>query len=112
MRSKKDAIYAFVIITLIPVILAGGLVLLGYWGLLEPQTIVLVVIPEVAIAIIFYYFLGERRRNKMEELLDLSEASEKFSHLDIIMVEVIRSAVSYGYVENKLIKKCTKCLII
>ena len=105
MRSKKDAIYVLIGITLAPIIIVWGLVALGYWGLLEPQTIVSVVIPELAIAVFLYYFLGERRRGNVDELLNLTEASEKFSHLNIHMVKAIRCAVSYSYVENKLTKK-------
>jgi hypothetical protein len=104
MRSKKDAYYGLAIITIIPLFIGWSLVALAYWGLLEPRTIISTVVPELAIAL-FLYFIFDHRRNKVEELLSLMDVSEKFSHLNIYMVKVIHSAISYGYVENTLTKK-------
>lgn len=104
MRSKRHAYLIFILLVLASFFLGSALFALAYSGLLDSPTVVSLVVAELAVAIILYYLLGERHRDNVDELLNLNEASDKFSHLDFYIVKAT-STISYVYVENKITKK-------
>ena len=95
----RSAIIAAVVELAIFFILIG----LGQLGLLDLKTIVSVVVPEVGIGVFLYYFLGEHRRSRIDEVLNLMDAVEKFEHLTVFTFSVFPRPfhITYYYVENK-----------
>jgi hypothetical protein len=79
---------------------------LGQSGLLDARTIVSVVVPEVAIAVILYYFLGQGRRGQEEEMSNLLEVAEKLSHLKVYTFKLL--GAEFYYVENTATKEYYK----
>lgn len=71
-------------------------------GILELDTVMSVVLTEVGITIILYYLLGQHRREHEEEIVNLAEAVEKFSHLKGYIFPVFPRPFKYYfyYVEN------------
>lgn len=97
-----------------PLLLAGfveiGLfyliVLAGQSGLLDLRTIVSVTVTEVGIGVFLYYFLGQGRRGREEEMVNLMDAAEKLSHLKVYTFSVLKA--SFYYVENTVTKEYYK----
>lgn len=79
---------------------------LGQWGLLDIKTIVSVVFPEIGIGVFLYYFLGEKRRSRVEEVINLMDAAEKLRHLKVFTFSVLPGMlrVKYYFVENTTTK--------
>ncbi len=100
-KTQLKLVYAIVIEI---VVFAGAYVLwLEAW--IDPSTLVSVVIADLAIAVLLYYLFGERRRGRLDELLNIAEANEKFSHLSVYKMKGYGNFEDYFYVENKFTKK-------
>ncbi len=112
LNAKWHTILFFAIVTSVEIVIILALYALGSWGLLDSKTIVSVmvsaVIPNIAVTSLMYYFLGEHRRNRINELLDLMEATQKLAHLTVIVcpppTEHLVTPVSI-WVENKKTQK-------
>lgn len=79
--------------------------LLWLEGWIDPTTVVSVVVPELAIAALLYFLLGNRRRGRLDELLSRVEASQKFGHLKVYKTNSYGKLEYYYYVENINTKK-------
>jgi hypothetical protein len=80
--------------------------LLGQAGLLDLTTILSVAVTEVGLSLFLYYFLGQNRRGDEEEMVNLMDAVEKFSHLKVYKFSVLRT--DFYYVENTTTKEYFK----
>jgi hypothetical protein len=108
-RIKLNALVAlaraFIITGAVILGILLALVLFGQSGLLDAKTIVSVVVPEVGIAVFLYYILGEHRRSRVEEVINLLEACKKFEHLGVYRFTVFPIfSVIYFFVVNKTTK--------
>lgn len=101
-RSVISAFAAVVIVGAIIAIISG----LGQSGLLDWRTIVSVFLTEVAIGVFLYVFLGEMRRSREAEVVNLMEVAEKFSHLRVYVYTAMRNP--FYYIENTLTRQCYK----
>ena len=74
---------------------------------MDITTIISVVLPEVGIGILLYYLLGESRRSRVDEVIDLIDACEKFSHLRGHMFSVYPRPFNhiFYYIEHKSTKQ-------
>jgi len=78
----------------------------GQLGLLDVRTIVSVVVPEVGIGVFLYYFLGESRRGRLDELVNLMDAYAKFLHLKVFTYKWW--IFDLYYVENTITRQAYK----
>ncbi len=87
---------------------AGILWVLGLEGLLDARTIISVVVPEVGIGVFLYYFLGEHRRGRVDEVINLMNATKEFAHLNVYVFSVLHSPFDWEFyfVENTTTKQC------
>jgi hypothetical protein len=87
---------------LIEAILFLAVIIIGY-GLLDARTFVSVVTPEVGIAVILYYFLGQSRREHLSQIADTMDVYDKVSHLRLFTFSVWGEPLYY--VENTATKQ-------
>jgi hypothetical protein len=110
--TKRRMEAAFALIRVLFLVTFGTIAFfyLGMWlggaGLLDVKTIVSVTVTEVGIAIIFYYLLGQSRRSREEEMVNLVDDAEKLSHLKVYTFRDF-GAIFY-YVENTTTKEYYK----
>jgi len=78
----------------------------GQLGLLDTRTIVSVVVPEVGIGVFLYYFLGERHRGRLDEIVNLMDACAKLSHLRVFAYKWW--VFDLSYVENTITRQAYK----
>ena len=92
-------LYGFIEIAVI-----GLIILLANLGFLDAKNAISVVLPEVALAVVLYYLLGERRRGRLGEVINLMEAHKKLSHLKVYTCPVFHHPFRfiYYYVENPI----------
>lgn len=82
------------------------LILAGLFGLLDVRTIVSVMVPEVGIGVFLYYFLGERRRGHLDEIVNLMDAYLRLTHLRVLTYKWW--FFEFSYVENTVTKRAYK----
>jgi len=82
------------------------ILLLGQSGLLDLTTIVSVAVTEVGIGFVLYHFLGQGRRGREEEMINLMDTVEKLAHLKVYTFSVLKTL--FYYVENTTTKEYFK----
>ena len=100
--ALKETARSFIMIIIVEIglILLIGLLLQS--NLLDIKTIISVVIPEVGISLFIFYLLGQKRRNQLDEAINLMDAFDKFSHLTIYAFTVFHFpfSVIFYYITN------------
>ena len=99
----RRIIFSVLVAILIDLSLLGLVVAIGLYRLLNAQTIVSVVLPEVGIAVILYYFLGQGRREHLGEIADTMDIYSKVSHLKVYTFLVW--GAPFYYVENTITRQ-------
>ena len=107
LKAVLGGFRSIVLIAAIEVGIIILLVALGNSGLLDITTIISVVVPEIGIGIFLFYLLGESRRSRVDEVINLIEASEKFSHLKVHTFSIFPRPFSYTFyfLENKSVNQ-------
>src|SRR5271157_575119 len=83
--------------------LFGLLIVVANYNLLDARTAVSVVLPEVGIAVVLYYLLGQGHRERLSEIADTMEVWAKVSHLKIYGFE--EWGKTFYFVENPSTKQ-------
>jgi hypothetical protein len=96
-------VYVFILIGIAELLIFISLLFAGLLGLLDMRTIVSVAVTEVGIGILLYYMLGEHRRGRLDEIVNLMDACAKFSHLKVFTYQMM--SFHYYYVVNTLTKQ-------
>lgn len=106
-KAIKENTRFLVIVAIVEI----GLIILGVQllraNLLDVRTIISVLITEMGIGIILYCLLGQKRRSQIDEVVNLTEAYNKFKHLEVYTFSVFPFSVTFYYVANTLTKQFT-----
>jgi hypothetical protein len=97
-------------IILLELVILTLIILLANSGLLDVKVAISVVMTEVAIGIVLYYLLGEKRRSYEEEIVNLMDAVAKFQHTKAYTFSVFPEPFEYVfyYIENTKTCQCYK----
>ena len=100
--ALKETAQSFVVVFIVEFGLFLLIIWLLHFNLLDVKTIISVVLPEVGIGILLFYLLGQKRRSQIDEAVNLMEAFEKFSHLEVYAFSVFSFpfSVIFYYVAN------------
>ncbi len=109
MHPKHDPILTLILVTVVIILVMTVTYLLWLEGWIDltimVSVVISVVVPELAIAALLYFLLGNRRRDRLDDLLSRVEASQKFGHLKVYKTNSYGKLEYYYYVENTHTKK-------